>query len=309
LSAVDDGTGEERLRAIRPHLAIRGKVFDQVRAFFRARDYLEVETPVRVGAPAIERHIDAEKAGSAYLRTSPELYMKRLLSAGLERLFEIGPCFRRGESGRFHNPEYTMLEWYRAHASYEDTIAECRELICAVCRAVNGEDSFVYRGKTVATGGECCIMSVRDAFDRHAGWDPVSNYDAERFNLDLVEKVEPSLPRDRPVFLKDYPAEEAALACLKSADRRVAERWELYIGGVELANAFTELRSVEEQAMRFEKAAEARRESGRDVYPVDIRFMESLEKGLPQCSGVALGMDRLVMLLCNADSIRDVRAF
>jgi lysyl-tRNA synthetase class 2 len=160
----------------------------------------------------------------------------------------------------------------------------------------------------VDVGTEWVSVTVSEAFRRFAGWDPVAAYDADRFDLDLVEKVEPALPHDRPVFLWDYPAEAAALARLSAANPRTAERWELYVAGVELANAFSELTDAEEQRRRFAACAEERARLGKEVYPLDEEFLAALAAGLPPCAGVALGVDRLVMLLADAESLDDVRA-
>ncbi len=309
LEMRDDGTGAEKLCAVRSCLESRSKLTAGIRRFFGGRDFLEVETPVRTGTPALETYIDAEPSGNAYLRTSPELFMKRLLAAGYERIFEIGPCFRKGESGQLHNPEYTMLEWYRTSATYREMMEECRDLICSLLQVMGTRKNISWRGQTVELLGEWHVITVSEAFRRFAGWDPVKNYESDRFNLDLVEKVEPSLPGDRPVFLIDYPSAEAALARLKDGDSSVAERWELYIGGIEIANAFTELDDREEQVRRFRAAAEARDGLGKDVYPVDGRFIGCLGDGFPRAAGVALGVDRLVMLFCGADDIHQVRAF
>ncbi len=290
------------------NLAVRSHALDAIRGFFRAGAFIEVETPVRIPAPALELHIDAPSAGpDAWLRTSPELHMKRLLAAGCERIFQLGPCFRAGERGRRHNPEFTMLEWYRAGAGYRDILADCEGLVRHVAAAVIGSTRLVYRGVAIDLAAPWMRLTVREAFRRHAGWDPVAAYDPDRFDLDLVNLVEPALPRDRPCVLLDYPAPAAALARLKPDDPAVAERWEVYLGGLELANAYGELVDAPAQRVRFEACAEARRRLGKEVYPLDEPFLRALESGLPPCGGIALGVDRLVMLLCDTDDIADVR--
>jgi elongation factor P--(R)-beta-lysine ligase len=298
-----------RLRSLRDNLRVRGRALDAIRRFFLARGFLEVETPVRVRAPALELHIDAEPSGDCYLRTSPELHMKRLLQAGCERIFQLGPCFRRGERGDLHREEFTMLEWYRAQADYGDILRDAQELIPWVVRESIGSVSLPYQGLTVRADAAWVVRAVSEVFLEAAGWDPAKEYDADRFDRDLVEKVEPALPRDVPVVLMDYPAECAALARLKPGDPRRAERWELYLGGLELANAFSELTDPEEQRRRFAACAQARRGLGRTVYPLDEAFLAALKEGLPPCGGVALGVDRLLMLLCNARTIDEVRTF
>lgn len=290
-------------------LRLRGELLRAVRAFFYSRDFIEVQTQVRVSTPALETHIDAEPSGKRYLRTSPEFCMKRLLTEGHARIFEVGPCFRRGERGRFHHPEYTMLEWYRAGADYNGMLEETRDLLNCVAAAVHGgtEIEFDSHGIDFAVPWE--VITVREAFENSAGWDPVAQFDPDRFDLDLVARVEPSLPADRPVILKDYPAPRAALARLKEGDPAVAERWELYVAGVELANAFSELVDPVEQRRRFEECAKVRRAAGKAVYSIDEAFIEALESGMPPCGGVALGIDRLLMLLTGASRIDEVLAF
>jgi lysyl-tRNA synthetase class 2 len=298
-----------RLRAIRPGLEMRARVLQAVRGYFAAHGFLEVETPVRVRAPALELHIEAEPSGDAYLRTSPELHMKRLLQAGYGRIFQLGPCFRRGERGDRHRGEFTMLEWYRAEADYRDILRDARELVPAVVRACTGAASFTYRGKTVRVDGDWSVRTVSEAFLAAAGWDPAAAFDADRFDRDLVDAVEPALPEGVPAVLMDYPAGCAALARLKPGDPRVAERWELYLAGIELANAFSELTDPVEQRLRFEACANERRARGRTAYPADENFLAALDAGLPPSGGIALGIDRLVMLLIDAPTIDEVTAF
>lgn len=283
-------------------LQARHHLYQATRAFFCARDYLEVETPIRITRPALEDHIDAEPSGDAYLRTSPELHMKRLLAAGCPRLFQIGPCFRKGERGARHNPEYSMLEWYRAGVDYRSILEETRELIIRVARAVIGTTELPGAAGPIDVEKEWNILSVRDAFIQYAGWDPVAQCDPQRFDLDLMDRVEPSLPTDRPTVLIDYPAYLGALARRKPDVPELAERWELYIDGLELANAYSELVDPVEQRTRFEVCAKGRAARGQDVYDIDEAFMAALTN-LPAAGGIAVGMDRLLMVLCG---IRDL---
>lgn len=290
-----------------PHtdaLSKRSRVLRTVRAFFYEEGFIEVETPIRIPAPALETHIDAPPSGRAWLRSSPELHIKRLLVAGCERLFEMGPCFREAECGRRHNPEFTMLEWYRTQADYLDILQDTERLVLRVL-----SEAFTYQGTPIDLSTPWPRMSVREAFLTWAGWDPTAKWDADRFDEDLVSKVEPSLPRQTPFVLMDYPAPAAALARIKPEDPAVAERWEVYIGGLELANAYTELCDPAAQRKRFEIAAAERRSLGKVVYPMDEPFLKALEKGLPPCGGIALGVDRLVMLACDAADIAEVRPF
>lgn len=271
-------------------LSARARVLREIRAFFDARGFTEVETPVRIPAPAPEPHIDCPPSGDWFLRASPELQMKKLLAAGMERIYQIGPCFRAGEKGRRHSPEFTMLEWYRANEDYSDIARDAEELLAEVLKRDHAD---VQR------------ITVREAYLRWAGWDPVETWDQDRFDFDMATKIEPNLPKE-PLFLTDYPAPAASLARLKSDDPRVAERWELYVDGIELANAFTELVDPVEQRRRFELAREERRALGETDYPLDEEFLDALAR-MPPSGGVALGVDRLVMLACGASSIADVQ--
>jgi lysyl-tRNA synthetase class 2 len=276
---------------------LRDAVMHRIRAFFYERGFVEVETPVRLKTPCMELHIDAEPSGDAFLRTSPEIYHKQLLAQGYERIFEIGKCFRRGERGPLHHPEYTLLEWYRASADYMDMLEETRALIEAVA------------GVHDLGQAEWTVLTIQEAYRAAAGWDPVRAYDADRFDLDLVEKVEAAIrQKGGAVVLKDYPAEAAALARLKPEAPRVAERWELYIDGIELANAYSELNDPAEQRRRFEACAEQRRRLGREVYRIDEDFLQALAE-MPPSGGVALGVDRLLMLLAGARSLDAVIPF
>ena len=276
-------------------LSERARVLRVIRAFFDARGFTEVETPVRIPAPAPEPHIDCPPSGDWFLRASPELQMKKLLAAGMERIYQIGPCFRAGEKGRRHSPEFTMLEWYRANADYSHIATDAEALVAEVLRPRRGAALPVPFQR----------ITVREAYLRWAGWDPVEAWDQDRFDFDMATKIEPNLPKE-PLFLTDYPASAASLARLKADDPRVAERWELYVDGIELANAFTELTDPAEQRRRFEAAREERRMLGEADYPLDEEFLDALAR-MPPSGGVALGVDRLVMLACGASSIADVQ--
>lgn len=290
-------------------LQIRAAVTKAIRDFFDAQGFLAVDTPVRLRAPALERHIDAEPSGSHFLRTSPELHMKQFLAAGYDRIYQLGPCFRRGEQGRLHHPEYTMLEWYRSNADYRDILKDTIALVRAIQRALSKSDPLRWQQQSIRLQDEWLQMTVQEAFLKWAGWDPVNDYDEDRFDLDLIEKVEPALAREQtPVILMDYPAPAAALARRKPNQLEVAERWELYIGGLEIANAYSELIDVEEQRARFEQCAKKRKAAGLTVYPLDEAFLAALPH-MPPSGGIALGVDRLVMLFADCATLADVSAF
>lgn len=292
-----------RLQGLKPVLEFRSRILSCIRDWFARERFTEIETPVRIPTPALELHIDAEPSGKAFLRTSPELHMKRLLAAGYERIYQIGPCFRMGERGSLHNPEYTMLEWYRAHADYTDIMADTESLITHIFSSA----------PCPLPPAPCSLpfprLTIEDLYLKHAGWNPIEAYDAERFEHDLVAKVEPALPRDTPVFVMDYPAEAAALSRRKPGREAVAERFELYINGVEIANAFSELTDPVEQRQRFEGWARERKARGATVYPLDEAFLSALERGMPPAGGIAVGIDRLVMVLAGATGLDEVMAF
>jgi lysyl-tRNA synthetase class 2 len=235
--------------------------------------------------------------------------MKRLLAAGCDRIFQIGPCFRAAESGPLHNPEFTMLEWYCAGAGYRDILEDARGLMRRVAAEVLEGRAPEHGDARLDLSAPWTVIKVEDAFLKWAGWNPVRNFDRDRFDVDLVERVEPALPKDRPAVLMDYPAATAALARCREDDPSIAERWELYAGGVELANAFGELTDAVEQRRRFEECRQERLASGKPDHPMDEAFLEALASGLPACAGAALGVDRLVMLLAGETNIKSVRLF
>lgn len=300
---------EREILAFKRHfLVLRSDVLQAIRTFFLAEGFIEVQTPVRTSTPAPEQHIDAVPADGWFLSTSPELYMKRLLAAGYERIFQIAPSFRRGEHGKLHHPEFTMLEWYRLHSDYEDLKQDCRNLLAHVCKAIDGSVNTNRPGQNLTVEGNWQHITVREAFLRFADWDPIINYDSDRFDIDMVDKVESQLGFPRPCILSDYPISQAALARAKPNDANVAERFELYWAGIELANGFSELNDPQEQRRRFLQTLEMRRQSGLCVYPLPETFLESLEF-LPPSAGIALGVDRLVMILSGADQLDQVVAF
>ncbi len=288
----------------RPYLEKRARIVQSIRALFVADDFLEVETPLRIPANAPETHIDAVSAEGWFLQTSPELCMKRLLAAGYPRLFQICRVWRGGERGRRHLPEFTMLEWYRRDADYRALMDDCEGLL----RALAPEGTIVHNGETIDLSSAWERLTVAEAFARHA---PISLREAmetNRFDEVIAFEIEPRLGRKTPTFLIDYPAELAALARRSPTDPAVAERFELYVSGIELANAFSELTDPHEQRERFEREEALRRAAGKPPYPSPEKFLAELA-ALPQAAGIALGLDRLVMLLTGAETIDDVSAF
>jgi lysyl-tRNA synthetase class 2 len=279
-----------------------------MRRFFIARDYLEIETPHLIPAPAPETHIDAIPAGDLYLHTSPELCMKRLLSAGFARIFQICRCFRKGERGSLHLPEFTMLEWYGAGMNYLDLMRDCEELIRFLSRELAMGDALQYQGKEISLDPPWERIAVQEAFQRHASIGLEQALREDRFDQVMVTEIEPFLGLPKPSFLYDYPARLAALSRRKADDNELAERFELYIAGLEIANGFSELTDAQEQRARFEAEREERKRSGKPVYPFPEKFIHSLSH-LPECAGIALGVDRLVMLLADQADIRNVVSF
>jgi lysyl-tRNA synthetase class 2 len=299
----------KRLDTLKPALKKRAAIISSIRRFFEDTGFLEVETPLRISSPAPELHIDTEESLDRFLIASPELQMKRLLAAGYDRIFEICRCFRKGERGQNHLPEFSMLEWYRLGGGMDDLMNDCEALLR--CAAIGGGviGSVIRNGHSIDLNAPFYRIEVADAFERFAKWRPSGAPDPERFDRDLVEKVEPNLPVDRPVFLVGYPATMASLARLDPKNPERALRFELYAGGLELANGFCELTDAKEQRRRFETEEQERRSAGKPPYSLDERFLGALSLGLKDCAGIALGVDRLIMLLLCANAIDDVTAF
>ena len=297
----------QRLARLRPNLERRAAIYRFIRQFFVEQGFLEVETPIRMPTVAPEAHIVPFKSEGWFLSTSPELCMKQLLAAGYERLFQISRCFRKGEAGRMHNPEFTMLEWYRVGADYRQMISDTEQLVIALARKLEMGHTVRYRNQSIDLSPPWAAVTVRDAFLRAAGWDPIAEPDAVRFDIDLVERVIPSFNPNCPTVLLDYPALMASLARLKPGEPQVAERAEVFIGGIELANAYSELTDSYELKRRFKQEMEQIRQAGRKI-TMPRQFLKTMSQ-LPECGGIALGVDRLVILLCGADSIGEVIAF
>jgi lysyl-tRNA synthetase class 2 len=301
-------------RGVGAKLQARARAVTAARTFFAEEGFLEIETPVRVPAPGVDLHLDAIPASGGYLITSPELHMKRLLVAGLPRVFQMARASRRDELGVWHEPEFSMLEWYRAFTGLEAVIADTEQILRRVALAVSGTAQlFGANGQAYALDLPFPRVTVREAFREHAGIaDAVdlAHSDESRYFELLVNQVEPSLAREsRPVILWKYPANQAALARLSPEDPSVAERFELYVGGVELCNGFDELTDATEQRARFEQDCARRADEGRPVYPIDEQFLSALSAGMPRAGGNALGFDRLVMLATGARTLAEVIAF
>jgi len=286
----------------------RASILQGIRHFFVGEGYLEVETPYRIPTPAPESHIDAILSGSWFLHTSPELCMKRMMAAGYEKIFQICRCWRDRERGSQHLPEFTLLEWYRAGADYHSLMEECEGLIRCVAAAIEVGQKIFFRDRQINLSEPWERISVKEAFRYYSQTSMNEALERNLFDEIMVGDIEPRLGVEKPTFVYDYPAERGALARLKPGDPSVAERFELYIGGLELANGFSELVNSEEQRRRFRHENENRRSVGKFVYSMPDKFLAELDR-MPSSAGIALGVDRLVMVFLDAETIDEVVTF
>ncbi len=319
---------------------VREKVTQAIRAFFETERFHEVEVPTIVAHPAAESYIDVfettllnrqRRPTSAYLSTSPEVPLKKLLVAGIGNCYSLTKSFRNMETqSALHNPEFTILEWYRVEADYTDTMRDCERLVYHICKTLNAADTFVYQGKMITMTPPWDRMSVAQAFKKYAdiNFDEFffevkareiaakKGYRVERkttweelYNQIFLNEIEPHLGMVKPVLLYDFPAITAALCRKKPSDPRYKERFELYIAGLELGDAYSELTDWKEQEKEFKKELEGIKRTGKTQYEYDRDFIEALKAGLPVSSGMALGVDRLIMLLTNVTNIADILFF
>jgi lysyl-tRNA synthetase class 2 len=320
------------------NLMVRSQVIKALRRYFDERSFIEVDTPALQVCPVMDAHIGAfqtvykpvDKSGdkALYLQTSPEFDMKKLLAAGMKEIYQIAHVYRNGETTLRHSPEFSLLEWYRVGVDYHTLMDDCDALLRHVAVALEVQE-FRYGHKFCDPLQVCQRLSVVDAFDHFTKIDlgsvlndlpafaavaqnigvRVTENDAwdDIFHAVMAEKIEPYLGVECGTILYDYPVSMAALSRPKPADPRFAERFELYVCGVELANAFSELTDADEQRKRYSEEMALKKELYGEVYPPDEEFFKALDFGLPECSGIALGVDRLVMLVCGAPDIRDVQ--
>jgi len=332
----------ERFALRRERLASRTRMLEAIRAYFAGQGFVEVDTPALQVSPGLEPHLRAfatdlhdprhGRTVRRYLHTSPEFAMKKLLAAGMPRIWQLAHVFRDGERSATHHPEFSMLEWYRADRGWRDLIADCIGLVRA-CQAAAGVETLTWRGGRADARRQWHEVSVAEAFRTHCGIDiqatahdplapdfalladaarrvgiePHSGDDWEALYFRIfLDRIEPNLGIGAPTVLSDFPASMAALSRRNPADPRLAERFELYVCGLELANAFGELTDPAEQRTRFLADQKRKQALYGETYPIDEDFLAALEHGLPPSAGIALGFDRLVMLATAAADIEDV---
>ncbi len=323
----------------RQRLAQRSRIIKAIRDFFWEQDFLEVETPQLVNLPSLEPYLEVfettlldeqRQPYRAFLTSSPEFALKKLLAAGYPNLFEICKSYRNQEgwSSR-HNPEFTILEWYRTNADYTAIMADCEHLLRFIANRL-GQKTITFRGHTYDFTQPWEKITVAQSFQKYAGIDEdtmlsptkllacavAKGYQIEpnttweqAFDQIFLNEIEPRLGGVRPTILYEYPVAQAALSRKKVGDPRYAERFEFYVAGLELGNAFSELVDADEQLARLQADRAQKEKLGRTLFDVDLDFIEALRSGLPQCAGIAVGVDRLVMLFLDAATIQDVLFF
>ena len=290
------------------HIQTRSLVIQAIRDFFNQNDFLEVETPIRCPAVIPEAQIDPVTSEGWFLQASPELCMKRLLSKGWNRVFQICKCFRKNERGRHHLPELTMLEWYAKGHTYLDLMDQCEALVKFIAVRLNLDGKIQYQGKTILLNPPWQRIKVSEAFRLYSDIPLSEALKLNQFDEMVGFRIEPRLGNPTPAFLYDYPASLASLAKLLPGNPDYAERVEFYMAGIELANGFTELNDAAEQKHRFGKENKIRSARDQSLLPMPDRFLKDLET-MPDAAGIALGVDRLVMLFCDAETIDEVVLF
>jgi len=318
----------------------RSRIMQLIRQFFIDAGFTEVSTPLLVRSPGTEPYLevfettlklDTGKSMPAFFTTSPELSLKKLLSAGSGNLFEITKSFRNGEGlSDHHNHEFTILEWYRVNADYTHIMQDFEQLMAFVLKGLGRKSAIEYQGQHYNLSSPWERISVTEAFLKYVGLSADELHDTQTLNSkarDLglnaqkslnyddafhwlfLNKIEPHLGQDKPTIVYDYPLPQAALAKRKASDSRLAERFEVYLAGLELGNAFSELTNATEQKQRMVRELRLRDKLGKTKYELDEDFIQALEKGLPETGGIAVGIDRLVMLLTDSARIQDVITF
>ncbi|MCX6733789.1 MAG: EF-P lysine aminoacylase EpmA [Candidatus Peregrinibacteria bacterium] len=324
---------------LRETLEKRTLIIRAIREFFWSMDFRETDTPILVNLPGMEPYLDVFKTRfepmkgggeerDMYLITSPEYAMKKLLVAGFSKIFQITRSFRNKETGgALHNPEFTMLEWYRANSDYREIMSDTEALIRYLCEKLFQKNDFIFQGKTIDVARDFERLRVIEAFEKYAGISrevfedterlieaaqkkgyKAENYD-DAFFLIFLNEIESKLGMGRPTILYEYPVSMAALSKVCPANPKYAERFEIYISGIELCNAFSELTDAKEQGRRLEEERAQRATMGKPLYDVDRGFLDALAMGMPESGGIALGVDRLIMLLLDQNSIENVIFF
>ena len=285
----------------------RALIYKALRNFFDEHNFIEVTTPTALNEAAPEEFIESVFCSNKkLLRCSPELAMKRLLCSGMEKIYQIGPCFRADEFGSRHREEFTMLEYYQTGIDYMEMLELTAQMVQAAGRVMNPDLQFCYKGKNFSLAETPEIITVADAFLKYTSkTSSQADIDGD-FDELMVCNIEPNLGRGRMTFLIDYPSNRASLSRLKAANPQVAERFELYIEGMELANAFGELTDAKIQQERFDAARKFRAANNMKEYPPTPKFFQALSDGMPESSGSALGVDRLIMVLTDTPDIADV---
>lgn len=306
------------------NLRHRARILAQIREFFAERQVMEVDTPCLASAPVTDPHLanfstkwlspDSSQVQTLYLQTSPEYAMKRLLCSGSGCIYQLGKAFRNEETGRYHNAEFTMLEWYRVDFDHWQLMDEIEQLLthimpCPKAIRMSYQDAFIkYLGIDPLTAS---MKQLKHKCDE-LGYNNITRDETQSdtlLQLLFSHHIEPAFDKEIPYFVYHFPASQAALARLNPKDERVAERFELYWGGIELANGFHELSDPIEQAQRFTQDNLLRSQLGIEAAQIDERFLQALHAGLPDCAGVALGVDRLIMLATNSTHIEQVIPF
>lgn len=321
---------------------VRERVLRAIRSFFNAQGFHEVETPILIARPPAESYLDVfettlldrnRRPQKAYLSTSPEVPLKKLMVAGIGNCYCLTKSFRNMETqSSLHNPEFTILEWYRVGANYFDIMKDCEQLLLSIHQSINGKGTatFFYQGKTIDLTPPWQRLTVAQAFAKwaHINFDDflkenvasqvatMKGYRVEKhttweelYNQILLNEVEPHLGKGKPTILYEFPASLGALARKKQSDPRLVERFEFYIEGLELGDCYSELTDWKEQKVRFEKELKEIKRLGKTIYDYDHDFIEALKAGLPESSGIAVGVDRLVMLFADVTDIADTLFF
>jgi len=326
---------------LKEQFLVREQIIDGIRSFFKADDFHEVETPMMVKYPGTEPFLEVFETQlrwangdtqQAFMITSPEFAMKKLLVAGFEKIFQVCKSFRNGEGiSPRHNPEFTILEWYRTNSDYQQIMEDCQRLLLHLAKQINGTTVLVFAGKKYDLAKPWVKLSVSQAFEKWVGLsaDQLLEKDEvikralkegyqvddnttweEAYNQLFLNLIEPALKQyDVPVILYDYPASQAAYSKKKLTDPRFAERFEFYLAGYELGNAFSEENDAQVQETIFKNDLELRKDLGKTDYGMDQDYLDALQEGLPPSGGIAVGVDRLVMLFADTDSIQDTILF